>query len=543
MMHQAVYTVCVILELFLIVTASTNIELKSAKKENVDKRSSEPSTWACHAGCKKFCLPSCKRSCCAPGAEPYHQGMFKDLLNYQDTLPPPPPPPMMPPPGMPGQPAAGGQCAQGCPQSCAPSCQPQCCSGGQMGAHGMQPNPYQQQQQPYGYQQQQGYPQQTGRNYQTGLASPGYPQYGSSYAQGLAGNAGYQNDNDDMYNIHIPSAFERLKALRKTSPRYKPAMKPKPKSKVQAKRYRHRFYDKEGNPHDEIVYDGARCDPSCRKLCEPSCRFECCVGPAPSKKKPAKKVDNNQPIATLVSPVQSDGKLTYPYADGTPAPSNTAGQTEPPADASANAQPGSEGGQPQPAQEGSPEESSDVGARPYGQPSPYGQYGGYQRPNQFQGGYGSQQGYQQQGPYGGYQNPQQRPPPYHGHPGGTHGRYQNPQGQYPGSHGYPQQTPGYPAQPGYPPQPGYPQQPGYPAAQPGAQAGSPASYAQGLSQNQQQCPAPCPQACAPSCSQQCCSPSPPPMQSCGGGCASSCAPACAPKCCWDRKRSKIPKKL
>lgn len=99
----------------------------------------------------------------------------------------------------------------------------------------MQPNPYQQQQ-PYGYQQpgypQQGYPQQTGRNYQSGLASPGYPQYGRSYAEGLAGNTGYQNDNDDMYNIHIPSAFERLKALRKNSPRYKPAMKPKPKSKV-----------------------------------------------------------------------------------------------------------------------------------------------------------------------------------------------------------------------------------------------------------------------------------------------------------------------
>jgi hypothetical protein len=84
--------------------------------------SAEPSTWACHAGCKKFCLPSCKRSCCAAGAQPYHEGMFKDLLNYQDTLPPPPPPPAMPA-GMPG-PSAAGQCAQGCPQSCAPSCQP-----------------------------------------------------------------------------------------------------------------------------------------------------------------------------------------------------------------------------------------------------------------------------------------------------------------------------------------------------------------------------------------------------------------------------------
>ena len=95
---------------------------------------------------------------------------------------------------------------------------------------GAQPNPYQQQ--PYGYPQQGGYPQQqTGRNYQTGLASPSYPQYGQSYAQGLAGNAAYQDEND-IYNVHIPSAFERLKNMRKSSPRYKPVIKPKPKAKV-----------------------------------------------------------------------------------------------------------------------------------------------------------------------------------------------------------------------------------------------------------------------------------------------------------------------
>lgn len=138
--------------------------------------------------------------------------------------------------------------------------------------------------------------------------------------------------------------------------------------------------------------------------------------------KPHRKVANNQPVPTLVSPVQSDGKLTYPYADITPAPGNTAGQTESPADTSANAQPESEGGQSQQSpQEGAPEESSDLGARPYGQPSPYGPYGGNQRPNQFQGGYGSQQGYLQQGPYGGYPNPLQRQPgPYHAHPGTQH---------------------------------------------------------------------------------------------------------------------------
>ena len=117
----------------------------------------------------------------------------------------------------------------------------ECCSGGQMGA----PNPYQQPYPQQGYPQQgypqqgysqqgypqQGYPQQTGRNYQTGLASPAQPNYGQSYAQGLAGNAAYQDEND-MYNVHIPSAFERLKALRKPSPRFRPVNKAKPKSKV-----------------------------------------------------------------------------------------------------------------------------------------------------------------------------------------------------------------------------------------------------------------------------------------------------------------------
>ena len=96
-----------------------------------------------------------------------------------------------------------------------------------MAAPGMQPNPYQQQ--PYGYPQQGNHQQQTGRNYQTGLASPGYPQYGQSYAQGLAGNAAYQDEND-IYNVNIPSAFDRLKALRKPSKRPRPVMvNPNPK--------------------------------------------------------------------------------------------------------------------------------------------------------------------------------------------------------------------------------------------------------------------------------------------------------------------------
>ena len=95
--------------------------------------------------------------------------------------------------------------------------------------------------------------------------------------------------SDEEYDVHIPSAYERLKMRKKPAHRYyrpgmvTPAAIPKKKKKATRKRYRHRFYDKEGNPHDEIVYDGARCDPNCRKLCEPSCKVECCVGPPPKK--------------------------------------------------------------------------------------------------------------------------------------------------------------------------------------------------------------------------------------------------------------------
>ena len=111
---------------FHLTTYTDNVSLKYPNSSiNLYVYFLEATTWACHAGCKKFCLPSCKKSCCSSGAEPYHEGMFKDLLNYQDSLPPPPPPPP-PLPGPPvavGMPAAG-QCAQGCPQTCAPSCQP-----------------------------------------------------------------------------------------------------------------------------------------------------------------------------------------------------------------------------------------------------------------------------------------------------------------------------------------------------------------------------------------------------------------------------------
>ena len=32
--------------------------------------------WNCHEGCRIYCLPSCKSSCCKPGAKDYHPDMM-----------------------------------------------------------------------------------------------------------------------------------------------------------------------------------------------------------------------------------------------------------------------------------------------------------------------------------------------------------------------------------------------------------------------------------------------------------------------------------
>lgn len=71
------------------------------------------SAWECHPGCKRFCLSSCKRSCCAPGAPNYTPDMFPQLVNYQASLPPPPPP--------------APACPTGCPSTCYPNCDAGCC--------------------------------------------------------------------------------------------------------------------------------------------------------------------------------------------------------------------------------------------------------------------------------------------------------------------------------------------------------------------------------------------------------------------------------
>lgn len=130
-------------------------------KHNFISFTLESNSWSCHSGCKKFCLPSCKKSCCSAGSQTYQEGMFKDLLNYQDSLSPSlippaqsvlfmsPAPPAQPAPSMPlatpappapsqaslgqlftsayqqtteGSPTAV-QCGQWCPKSCAPTCQ------------------------------------------------------------------------------------------------------------------------------------------------------------------------------------------------------------------------------------------------------------------------------------------------------------------------------------------------------------------------------------------------------------------------------------
>lgn len=139
--------------------------------------------------------------------------------------------------------------------------------------------------------------------------------------------------------------------------------------------------------------------------------------------------EHQKPIPTLVRPVQNDGKLTYPYADTTPPPDNSAAQSQPPADPSAgappesagvppesaNVQPESTSSQPeQPAQGGVPEENSDFAATPFG-------FGANQRPGAYQSQYGGHQGM-----YG-------APPGQYGRYPGALGGYQGIPGGYTGT--------------------------------------------------------------------------------------------------------------
>lgn len=43
-------------------------------------------TWDCHRGCLRFCLPSCKKSCCQPGAKDFSPTMIKEIEEFQGEL-------------------------------------------------------------------------------------------------------------------------------------------------------------------------------------------------------------------------------------------------------------------------------------------------------------------------------------------------------------------------------------------------------------------------------------------------------------------------
>ena len=42
--------------------------------------------WICHPGCAKFCLPSCKASCCAGQARDYHPDLMPLIEAYQANI-------------------------------------------------------------------------------------------------------------------------------------------------------------------------------------------------------------------------------------------------------------------------------------------------------------------------------------------------------------------------------------------------------------------------------------------------------------------------
>lgn len=43
-------------------------------------------TWECHKGCQQFCLPSCKKSCCRPGARDYSPSMTAAIEKFQGEM-------------------------------------------------------------------------------------------------------------------------------------------------------------------------------------------------------------------------------------------------------------------------------------------------------------------------------------------------------------------------------------------------------------------------------------------------------------------------
>lgn len=83
-------------------------------------------TWECHRGCLQFCLPSCKKSCCQPGARDFTPAMIEAIEKYQGEVK-----------GVAEQRTEIGDdseeiqpfaCGQFCSPECTPSCTIGCCT-------------------------------------------------------------------------------------------------------------------------------------------------------------------------------------------------------------------------------------------------------------------------------------------------------------------------------------------------------------------------------------------------------------------------------
>lgn len=188
------------------------------------------SAWECHPGCKRFCLSSCKRSCCALGAPNYSPAMFPQLVNYQASLPPPPPPP----------PA----CPAGCPSTCYPNCDSGCCFQANQPVFPQYANPYD-----VGYT---GYP-------------AGDPCAAMSCSAACAPQCKPDCCRSQALNLSIrPVYLGGVKAPPKAP---KPPPPPKPPVKTHHKK-------KAMHTKPQI---GSLCVPQCQTLCKPICRFDCCL--------------------------------------------------------------------------------------------------------------------------------------------------------------------------------------------------------------------------------------------------------------------------
>lgn len=300
-MRTVLASVCV---LAVLSTLASSLTLKhktgrGGRKSIVIQNPVQRSAWECHPGCKRFCLSSCKRSCCAPGAPNYTPDMFPQLVNYQASLPPPPPP--------------APACPTGCPSTCYPNCDAGCCFPvSQPPAYPQYPpaNPYD-----FGYG---GYDPCAALSCSAACAPQCKPDCCRSQALNLSIRPVYLGSNASP-------------AASKTQPT-KPQPTPSKKKPVSAPSKKKPASNKKPAPPQV-------CIPPCQTLCKPICRFECCLPTYKFKdshsdhKKPT-KLHHVKPIASpqrapvpklLSQPEQTEAAVQdiqqSPYAGGYPAPS------------------------------------------------------------------------------------------------------------------------------------------------------------------------------------------------------------------------------